>query len=210
MRTLLTIIALTATCSAYAQESSGLPPLPPGQSAPAPTPDPNAGKQIYGQQTLFEVVDTVPYEPRWRMDLLLGAPTGLRFQRQIAESRYWFEIGGGAYLWWPAVFAGIRSEGRMIATSADILSVRPGLIAYYLPGYSVHDEGRNRRWSFDDYDYRVRTAGMLALDFDLSWKHRWTNAFHSEIALKLGVGVLATSRYVDVAPLAGLSLGFNY
>ena len=198
-------LVLTIASIAGAQTPPAIPQI---LSAPAPTPDPNVGRVLYGEQPLFEVIDAKPYEPRWRMDLLLGAPTGIRFQRQLGESRLWAEVGAGGYLWWPTVFAGVRSEGRMFSGASDVLSVRPGLIAYYLQGYTIDDRSRN--WDGWDGDYRIRTAGMVAIDFDLSWKHRWLDSLHGEIALKLGAGVAFTNRCAYVLPLAGLSLGVNY
>ena len=98
----------------------------------------------------------------------------------------------------------------MFSGAADVLSVRPGLMAYYLPGYTVEDRHRGRNWDLWDGSYRIRTAGMAAIDFDLSWKHRWLDAIHSEIALKLGAGVAFTNHDAFVLPLAGLSFGINY
>ena len=106
MRCLVVLIAILVASIAHAQTPPAIPQQPLAiPSAPAPTPDPNAGRVLYGEQPLFEVIDTKPYEPRWRLDLLLGAPSGIRFQRQLGESRIWAEVGAGSYLWWPAVFA---------------------------------------------------------------------------------------------------------
>jgi hypothetical protein len=181
-------------------------PAPAPSPAPAPAlvqtsvPTPNAGKQFYGEQPLFEPV-VYESEPLWRADLLIGAPTGLRLQRQLDHRRLWAEFGAGFYLAWPTVFAGIRSEGPMFNSHSDLLSVRPGITAFYLQGW---EERHGRYWD------GIETAMMVALDFDLSWRHRWSSHFHTTLALKLGAGVAFYERDAFVLPLAGLSLGFNY
>ena len=178
-------------------------PAPSPVQVPVPTavPDPNAGKQFYGEQPLFEPMVICEPEPLWRTDLLLGAPTAIRFQRQLSERRIWAEAGAGFYLAWPTVFAGVRTEGPMFNGHSDLLSVRPGLTAYYLQGW---EERHGNHWD------EIETAMMVALDFDLSWRHRWSSHFHSTLALKLGAGVAFNQNDAIVLPLAGLSIGFNY
>ena len=176
-------------------------PAPAPSPAPVQVPDPNAGKQFYGDQPLFEPAVACEPDPLWRVDLLLGAPTGIRLQRQLDSRRLWAEFGAGFYLAWPTVFAGLRSEGPIFNGHSDLLSVRPGITAFYLQGW---EERHGRHWDVID------TAMMVALDFDLSWRHRWSSHFHSSLALKLGAGVAFYQSDAYVLPLAGLSFGFNY
>lgn len=176
-------------------------PSPAPAMAPIPLLDPNAGKQFYGEQPLFEPAIAYESEPLWRADLLIGAPTGIRLQRQLDHRRLWAEFGAGFYLAWPTVFAGVRTEGPMFHGHSDLLSVRPGLTAFYLQGW---EERHGRHW------HEIESVMMVALDFDLSWRHRWTSHFHSTLALKLGAGVAFYERDAFVLPLAGLSIGFNY
>lgn len=208
LRAVLTIAVLTGLAFPLcAQELLPTPlkpapaPSPAQVPAPNPVPDPNAGKQFYGEQPLFEPIVLCEPEPLWRTDLLLGAPTAIRLQRQLGERRLWAEVGAGFYLAWPTVFAGIRSEGPMFNGHSDLLSVRPGLTAFYLQGWETE---HGRHWD------EIETAMMVALDFDLSWQHRWSSRFHSTLALKLGAGVAFNHNDAIVLPLAGLSIGFNY
>lgn len=143
----------------------------------------------------------------WRADLLVGVPTGLRVQKQLGESRVWLEGGAGAYLILPTVFAGIRTEGRIVETKHHMLSVRPGLDVYYMQGYDYQSDYARYRL----YDTgHVPTYVTPALDFDFEWRLRWAEQFHSTCGLKLGCGVAISHDRSFVVPIAALTVGFNY
>jgi hypothetical protein len=186
-----------------------LPPLPvpppqPLAPAPAPTPDPNAGKYLYGTQPLFEPIVMTEPEPVWRTDLLLGGPTALRVQRQLPGRRLWVEGGAGWVWFWPTVFAGVRGEGTLFDGASDVFSVRPGLDAYYLQGW-----GNDRRGGYNLFS-DMPSGLMVTLDFDLSWRHRFSRFVHGEVAMKVGLGpVIANGRVIPL-PVGALSVGLNY
>lgn len=144
--------------------------------------------------------------PKWRADLVLGAPTMLRAQRKLGDARVWAE-GGGGLLWiWPAAFVGVRGEGRLHEGERNTFTVRPGFDVYYAQGYKTGGGG----FLFPD---EFPSFVMPALDFDLYWEHRYSTKVHGLLGLKLGGG-LAVGNFgrgsVVPVPLVALTVGFAY
>jgi hypothetical protein len=144
----------------------------------------------------------------WQFDVLLGAPTALRLQHRIFESRVWWEVGVGGYLVFPTAFAGLRTEGRLIETRRHVVAVRPGLDIYYMGGYDEPPRPR-RRYSFYDDELHVPAFGAIAFDIDFQWQARWSDRFESIAGLKLGCGG-AFGQVSGAVPIAALFFGCNF
>ncbi|CAN5124453.1 hypothetical protein BH11PLA2_BH11PLA2_14150 [soil metagenome] len=143
----------------------------------------------------------------WQFDVILGAPTALRLQHQIGDSRVWWEVGAGGYLIFPTVFAGLRTETRLLETRNHTIAVRPGIDVYYLGRYDDRGHYR-RRYSIYD-DLYVPDFGAVAIDIDFQWRARFSEHFHGLVGLKLGCGA-AFGSVSGPMPIVGMTFGGNF
>ena len=139
-------------------------------------------------------------EADWRADVILGLPVALRLSRRLGESRAWVEGGAAVYVVIPSVFAGLRFDGVLHRSAADGLMLRPGVDAYYVPIYG-------RDWLFGDYRHGL---GVVALDFECVWHHKWSERFAGSVGTKFGCGVGWTHRSVFPVPVLGVTMGLEF
>ncbi len=136
-------------------------------------------------------------ESPWRSDITFGLPIALRVQRRIGESNAWFEAGAGVYVIVPMVFVGVRADADVFASRSNALCVRPGIDVYYGIPTSWRGNGTN-------------SVGVIALDFDMLWRHRFGERLHGQFGVKLGCGAGFSDRYWAPIPIVGLIAGFSY
>lgn len=137
---------------------------------------------------------------RWRTDLVVGLPIAVRVQRQVTDAGLWVEGGGALYGFIPSVFVGARFDGRIYEGPRNGWYARPGVDVYYSP---IRGSGG---WLFDSF----RGIGVVAVDSDLTWQHRWSDRVHGNLGLKVGLGVGVAGRYVLPVPILGLTCGLRY
>ncbi|QEL15204.1 hypothetical protein [Limnoglobus roseus] len=137
---------------------------------------------------------------RWRTDIVFGLPIALRVQRQITDAGLWAEGGVALYGFIPSVFVGARFDGRIFEGRRNSWYARPGVDVYYSP---IHDSGS---WLSRPFN----SIGAITVDSDLSWQHKWSEQVHSNIGLKVGMGVAFAGRNVWPVPILGLTCGLQY
>ncbi len=145
-------------------------------------------------------------ESPWRSDITFGLPIAVRLQRRIGESNAWFEAGAGVYAVIPTVFVGVRADANVFAGRTNALCVRPGIDAYY--GFPIHY--RSSGWHSREHTENTKSVGVIALDFDMLWRHRFGERIHGQFGVKLGCGAGFSDRYWAPIPIVGLIAGFSY
>lgn len=136
-----------------------------------------------------------------RADVIFGLPIAARVQARAFRSQLWVEFGGGSYLIFPGVFTGVRVDGPAVALQRDCLQLRPGVTAWYSPAGRVGGNG----W----FSGETRALTIVSADVDAVWAHRWTDRFHTEAGLKLGLGVGIANGVLPL-PSLGLLIGCRY
>ena len=137
------------------------------------------------------------------VDFLFGLPTGFRVQRSVDDEQVWHLEGfAGLELIFPMVGGGIRRRYEPFCGKADALVVAPGLDAYLLYN-PLHDEtgfiiGGGPEWAF-----------AVTADFDMLWRHSFTERCQSELGFKLGAGVGHGARW-GVLPVGGVFTGIRW
>jgi hypothetical protein len=137
------------------------------------------------------------------VDFLFGLPTGFRVQRSVDDEQRWHLEGfGGIELIFPMVGGGIRRRYEPFCDKSDAFVVAPGLDAYVLYN-PLHDEpgfiiGGGPEWAF-----------AVTADFDIMWRHSFTERCQSELGFKLGAGVGHGARW-GVLPVAGVFTGIRW
>lgn len=138
------------------------------------------------------------FEPAvWQIDVLVGAPLGVRVQRRLGDSRVWAEGGAGLYLVFPTAFAGVRYDGRVYEGRRHAVLIRPGADAALVYAWSL-------------FGSKDTLAGMVVGDVDLVWRRLAVDGGALELGLKLGVGVPVTRGVRGVLPIAALIGGFSF
>jgi hypothetical protein len=142
----------------------------------------------------------VPAPANLQVDVMAGFPMVARAQLHLGDTPLWLEGGGGAFLFFPTAFAGLRADTGWEITGRHFLGVRPGLDLYYLGSINAGGElGRSRAFGFG------------ALDVDLVWRARWTDGLSGEFGVKLGLLIAPTdSSSPVVLPMGGLILGVRF
>jgi hypothetical protein len=182
------------------------------QPAPPPVPvNPLGGYQPGDPPPAVPEAFPIPAPPaeapgRWQADLLVGLPTAVRVRRQLGESRAWLEAGAGLYVIFPVAFVGLRFDAPLLSGRRDDLLVRPGVS--FVGGLGI-DATDGRHWRAGS---NASAFGMVAADFDLVWRHRYTERFHGEFGLQLGAAafVVPTNPWFPVLPVGGVVVGFRY
>lgn len=169
-----------------------------------PTPEPAASRAA---DPLLDASPKVTLaESPWRSDITFGLPTALRVQRRIGESNAWFEAGAGVYVVIPTVFVGVRADADVFASRSNALCVRPGIDVYY--GFPI--SYRSSGWHSRDRTENTKSIGVIALDFDMLWRHRFGERIHGQFGVKLGCGAGFADGFWAPIPIAGLIAGFSY
>jgi hypothetical protein len=145
-----------------------------------------------------------PLNPHaYTVDVLFGLPTGFRVQRSVDDDQRWHLEGiAGLELIFPMVGGGIRRRYEPFCSKHDALVVAPGLDAYLLYN-PLHDEtgfiiGGGPEWGF-----------AVTADFDMMWRHSFTERCQSELGFKLGAGVGYAARW-GVLPVGGVFTGIRW
>jgi len=137
------------------------------------------------------------------VDFLFGLPTGFRVQRSVDDDQRWhLEAFGGLELIFPMVGGGIRRRYEPFCGKSDALVIAPGFDAYLLYN-PLHDEpgfiiGGRPEWAF-----------AVTADFDMMWRHSFTERCQSELGFKLGAGVGHGARW-GVLPVGGVFTGVRW
>jgi hypothetical protein len=176
-------------------------PLPASEPVPV---QPGPGELLTAPPGLHAAVAVDPPAPadtHLRFDAILGLPTALRVQARLSHTRLWAECGGGFYLIFPGVFAGLRVDAPVVETCRDCLLFRPGVTGWFIPAGDTGGGG----YLGGEY----RNVGIVSLDADAIWRHRWTGRFHTDLGVKFGLG-LGIGNGVIPLPHLGLLVGCEY
>jgi hypothetical protein len=136
----------------------------------------------------------------WRTDVVFGLPIALRAQHRLGDSAAWGEGGVALYGFVPALFAGVRFDGRIHEGDRNAWFSRPGFDFYYSP---VRGSG-----GFLNRPFRNIVA--VTFENDLAWRRVWTDRLHGHLGLKAGFGVAFAGSNVWPVPVLGLTCGFQY
>jgi hypothetical protein len=134
----------------------------------------------------------------WETSLLFGLPTGVRFQRVItpaAEHLLVGEVFLGLYAIIPMATGGLRWNCTTFHGGGDALIVAPGLDVGAFENPFYHAGG----W----FNSNIPGGGIVTLDVDFQWRHRFGEHFNGELGLKLGGAVIIAH---GAAPLPVVSL----
>lgn len=137
----------------------------------------------------------------WETDVLVGLPTGVRFQKpSIFFDQLRFEAFGGLFAIFPSLGAGYRLNGHLVRGDCDDLSISPGIDAYVLFNpFSRH--------SF--FGGGPDAVGLVAFDVDVQWRHYFSDRFVGVTGVKLGAGVGGVG-FEHWLPVFGFTVGFQF
>jgi hypothetical protein len=146
-----------------------------------------------------------PCEVCWTADLLLGLPTGVRFQHTLGEDggRNWLVEGfAGLEVIFPMAGVGLRRRFTPMSGQWDQFVISPGLDFYLL--YNTFHNGGS--WFGGG-----ATFEMVSADVELVWQHRLSDRCAGNVGLKLGAGYVGNENGCPVIiPLADLFFGFRF
>ncbi len=139
MRPAFLALGVILVLAGWADAQTAPPVVPPNYSSPAYSSQVNDGTGGVAPGRPFAAV---PYEPPWSVDLLLGLPTGVRFQRSLGDDigRDWLIEGfvGLDFVIFPTVGCGLRRRLMALRGEHDALVLSPGVGAYLLYN-TLHD-----------------------------------------------------------------------
>lgn len=189
---ILPMIVLICAGTARAQPMQGpVEPMAPAPSIPA------------GVPPVLWVPAAEPANP-WEADFVFGLPLGVRFQRSLHPGEGGLAAEGfvGLFLIFPTVGGGLRLQHAPIGDLNDALLLNPGIDAYLLLNPFAGTSG-------EDFIGGPAAAGVLAVDVDCAWQHRYGEACSGELGFKLGGGI-GFSRRVGFIPLVGVFAGLRF
>jgi hypothetical protein len=204
-------VTLTWICLSAAGVSAQAPWTTPFEYATTPaapmTPLPEAGPLLV----------TVPPATQeslrsgWGANLLLGLPTGVRLQKELdsgPDPAFVLEGFVGLFVVLPTVGGGIRYRCSPIQGRTDCLFLSPGVDAYVL-FYPSHRESDG--WFSDNppNEFGPQVFGLVSVDVDCAWQHRFGRHADGELGVKLGGGV-SLSQPSGFLPLVGIYGGIRY
>lgn len=136
------------------------------------------------------------------VDVIVGLPTGFRFQRAVDDDRRWHLEGFvGLEFIFPIAGVGVRRRYEPLCGKHDALIVAPGIDGYAM--YNIfHDGGFFLSGG-------VPVIGIAAADVDILWRHSFTERCESQLGLKIGAGAGYGVRW-GVAPIVGVFSGFRW
>lgn len=140
----------------------------------------------------------------WRVDLLIGLPTGIRAQHTFAgdDRRAWLAEGFvGLEAIFPSVGGGIRRRYAPCCGKNNALIVSPGLDAYLLINPLSNFDG--------SFGGGAAIGGLFTADVDLIWQHGFSERWGGELGLKLGVG-LGVADSAGILPVASVFAGCRF
>jgi hypothetical protein len=144
-----------------------------------------------------------PAQPSSTVDLILGLPTGFRFQRPVDDDRRWHLEGFvGLELIYPIAGGGFRRRYEPLAGESDALIVAPGFDAYLMYNVFWHSD-------FPFFSGGPPLAGLFTADVDFLWRHSFTECCQSQLGFKLGAGVGYGARWGPV-PVASVFTGIRW
>jgi hypothetical protein len=135
----------------------------------------------------------------WSVDVLLGAPLGVRVQRTLgadSDGLFRIEAFAGTYFIFPEVAAGLRMNIPCFRGERNELVLSPGVDIYLLDD-----------WLWWDGE---RTLSAVAADVEFTWRHTFENTLQSEVGLKLGAMTGAEHPGRGVLPIVALFGGFTF
>lgn len=149
--------------------------------------------------------EIVPIHP-WSIDLLIGTETGVRFKRFFNNEKGYGWMGelylGLDYVFFPAAGAGLRYGIAPWMGRFNVVSVSPGVNIQALANPFANSGG----W----FGGGPSGFGLLIADFDVSWRHVYTDSFSGELGVKLGVGATLGNVQRGVLPIVSFYAGFRF
>ena len=135
---------------------------------------------------------------RTALDVMMGSPLGLsvRLQRQLDAAPLYIEGSIGTFLFASGVGVGVRGEFKNELGQCDALIARPGVSVYLLAS--------------TERIYENHSVGVLAVDVDLAWQHRYGWNGIGEFGIKLGPGVTIGHSNTELFPIFGLYHGWRF
>jgi hypothetical protein len=144
-----------------------------------------------------------PSQPSSTVDLILGLPTGFRFQRPVDDDRMWHLEGFvGLELIYPIVGGGLRRRYEPLRGEHDALVVAPGFDAYLMYNVFWHSD-------FPFFSGGPPLAGLFTADVDFLWRHNFSECCQSQLGFKLGAGAGYGARW-GVLPVAAVFSGIRW
>jgi len=141
------------------------------------------------------------FDPAWSVDLLVGAPTGIRLQRTLDGTdpdHPWAAEGFvGVHAIFPAFGGGVRKTVSRAWSGWDQFVVAPGVDAFLLinPDRDVFGG--------------AGALPFVTFDVDLVWRHEFYPGGCGEVGVKLGAGVGFGER-IGVLPVVALFGGWRF
>jgi hypothetical protein len=141
----------------------------------------------------------------WAVEFLLGAPLGVRLQRDVLtneDQALVVEGFAGVEVLFPEVGGGIRYRVPLRLGGRDALVIAPGVDAYLLAN-PFHGGGRGY------LSGGTAAAGLYTLDTDLMWQHTFRLHTEGDFGIKLGAGVAEGNTWV-VIPVVSVLCGWRF
>jgi hypothetical protein len=102
----------------------------------------------------------------WRLSADFGLPIGLRLQRRLFDTNFWWEGGAGAYVIVPYVSTCLRYDCTLLKRERNLFAVRPGVSATLVV-----------------WDPNFGTG----IDSEFVWQHTFDGKVTTELGVRLGV-----------------------
>jgi hypothetical protein len=135
---------------------------------------------------------------RMGLDVIVGSPLGLavRLQRRLDSAPIFVEGSIGTFFFGSGVGIGVRREFANELGRCDTLVARPGVSLYFI--------------ALSELIFEDQGVGVVAVDVDLAWQHRYSWGGIGEFGVKLGPGITIGRSDPKFLAIIGLYHGWRF